>query len=136
MIQAASIATVDGFESRRVHRDWAERLVDRSAHLPSRDRVLIEQVYGNGVSMTDVARLTGEPARRVQRRVSALVRRVESPLYKFMIVHGESLDQPIRRTAQCVVFEGMSLRAAARVCGVSLHRVRQRIQFVRALARV
>ena len=35
-----------------------------------------------------------------------------------------------------VVFEGLSLRAAARECGVSLHRVRQRMQIVRALARV
>jgi len=108
----------------------------RSQHLADEDRVLIEQVYGHGVSVADVARLSRRPARSLRRQVKNLLLRMKSPLYTFMMGHSDLLPEEVRLVAKLTVLHGNSLRKAAAMSGRSLHEVRQHVQTLRALARV
>ncbi|MCE9590190.1 MAG: helix-turn-helix domain-containing protein [Planctomycetes bacterium] len=117
-------------------RGRAERLVDLARRLPPPDRALIDQLLSRGCGLREIATLTGRPTGAVRRRVRRLLRRLNSPAFVFLDEHAAGLGEPERRTAQLVVFQGLSLRAAATTQGLSLHRVRGHIQRFRALARV
>ena len=125
-----------GVGGRVARRDRVEALVDGARYLGERDRALVEQVYRYGASVAGVARLTGEPVWRVRRRLRRLVARVNDPLFGFLVMYGDVVPAGARRTAEMVVFRGLSLRRAAALTGRSLHRVRGDLGVVRALARV
>lgn len=121
---------------RRTHpRDRAEAVLAAAEHLPDADRALIEQVYRHGLSMSELTRLLHLPRERVRRRVRKLLQIMDQPLYRYLALHLELFDEPVRRTARLVVFAGMSMRQVARRTNVSLHTVREHMHTVRAVAR-
>jgi len=115
-------------------RELGERLVRLAEHLPAGDRVLLEQAFGRGMGMTELAILTGTSYRRLRRRILRLARRVQSPTYRFLITHGTLLTPEVRRTCEHRVFHGCSLRQTARVTQQSLHTVRRHAVMLDALA--
>ena len=120
----------------RQRREAAERLLTLAEHLPTEDRLLIEQVYRHGLSVAQVAQLTSQPRRRLQRRIAQILRRMRDPLFRFVAGRGELLPRDVRPTARMVVLEGRSLRDVARRRDSSLHYIRQHMRTVRTLAQV
>lgn len=116
----------------RDRRDRVEATLDLAGHLPERERALVEQVFRRGASIREIARLTGTPPGTLGKRL----RRIQSPLYLFLDRHADLLPAPERRTAEAIVFAGLSLRAAAAHNQTTLHTVRVHMRAVRALARV
>lgn len=136
MHPAITTVTYETAERRRRHRDDIERLLDRASHLPATDRVLVEQVYRHGVPVVDIARLSGQPPRKLRRRLARLLKRMNSPLFAFLIRHGDQLPQPLRRTGELIVLEGHSLRRAVSLSEQSLHRVREHLRTLQTLAQL
>lgn len=136
MTQTLSFETGTGQDRRRLRRDRVERLLQRAEHLSREDRLLIEQVYLHGIAVSDVARLSGKPARTLRRRITGLVQRMNSPLFEFVISHNDLLPPSMRRTADLVVLRGHSLRRASRASGQSLHHTRLHVRSLQVLARL
>ena len=131
---AASVAEPGGNFARLRRRADTDELLDMARRLPEADRVLVERCLGLGLSASAVAASAGEHPRRVQRRVRRLVRSLKDPLFRFLCTHGKLLPAPLRRTGEKAVFEGKPLRQVGLATGQSLHRVRQQITTLRALA--
>lgn len=111
-----------------------EHILALAQHLDEADRLLIEQVFGQGMPVAKLARLAGKPARRLQRRVQVLVQHMNQPIFTFIVSHRDLLPRPARASAEMVLLRRRSLRAAARSTGLSLHRVRQHVRTVQAMA--
>jgi len=116
---------------RRWGREQAERLVDRASALPDPDRVLVELVFREGKSMSDIAALRGVPPSVLRRRVRRLVRRMASDEFLFVSRHVAprhggpcAWSGTRRRVAEACVLRGLSLRQAATLLNLSLHTVR------------
>lgn len=125
------IARVDGEGRRR--RESTERLVERAAHLPPPDRLLMEAVYRDGRSAREIAALLGARARSVSERVRRLAERLHSPEYGFVAARSGAWAPLRRRIAVGLVLHGRSERSVARELGVSLHTVRRHHEAVRML---
>lgn len=117
-------------------RRWVETLLDLAGHLDRRDRLIIEQVYRHGVPMTDVAALTGQPARNMHRHVAGLIRRMRDPLFAFVAEAGDLLPRHTRAVARRVILRGQSQRLAADELGLKLHQVRLEVQLIHAMHRL
>lgn len=122
----------------RIHtlRGASEMMSDMARRLPPAERAIMEQVFSRGMSVADIALLTGTPASTLRNRLRRLIARVRSPLYVFLDAQADLLPHDVRRTAEVMVFQGKSMRRAARDLGVSLHHVRQHVRHLRAMARV
>jgi len=122
-------ATLD--QRREQRNRAAEQILAHAQHLAQADRELVEQVYEQGQSVRRIARMSGMPAHRLQRRLTRLLTRMRQPLFRFVATRGELLPRETAATARRVVLQGRSLRETARVTGLSLHRVRQHMATVR-----
>ncbi|WP_428387549.1 sigma factor-like helix-turn-helix DNA-binding protein [Mucisphaera sp.] len=129
-------ATQKNLSARVSQRSHAERVLRLAPLLPSDERLLLEQVYRHGLSIADLARLTGLPPRTLQRRIRNIVKRLNSDLFRFVAAQEDILPRTVRPTARRVAIHGRSLRAAARESGLTLHRVREHMRIVQALARL
>ena len=118
---------------RRRTRALAEHVLGCAALALPEDRALIESVYGDGLTAVQVARLRGERARSVRRRVRRLVERFVSPRFVFVAARRGMWGERRRRVATAVVLEGRTLREAASLLSTSLHVVRKEMSAVEAL---
>ncbi len=117
---------VDAQARRREHqRGGYERLLELAQPLPDADRLLLEQVYRQGQTFADLARLMGQREWTLRRRVARLVKRMRQPQYRFLLKRRDLLDKPVRRCAELAYFQAYSLRRIAQVTGQSLHQVRR-----------
>jgi len=122
-----------GRPDRRQRRADLEQVLTLSAHLAPEERVLIDQIYREGLSIANVARLRGRPASTVRTQVQGLIRRIHSPAFWYVVSHGDLLPKPTRTVGQMVICQGMSQRAAAIRMRMSLHAVRKHVQTIQAL---
>jgi hypothetical protein len=105
------------------------------------DRLLLRAVYADGKNAAEIARLTRQDRRAVQRRVQRLAARVLSPEFGFIAGHARSgrdehgWDAPTRAVALVCVLQGRSVRAAAGSLGMTQHAVRARRSIILAVAR-
>ena len=136
MSQTINATTSAGIGRRSHRRNYIERLLDRAKYLDESDHALIAQVYQYGSSISGIARVSGQSASNLRRHVARLLKRMNSPLFTFMMAHGDLLPGPTRKIATLVVLKGCSQRRAASLSGQTLHRVRKHLQTLRALARV
>lgn len=118
---------------RRRRSDLAELIVDRSAWLMPEDRALVCAVYRDGLTAAEVAKLRGEPARHVRRRLRRLVLRVLSKRYEFVMRRREQWPPTRRRVATVCVLQGRTMRETASHLRLSLHTVRGQMAAVAAL---
>lgn len=116
-------------------RGEAEFILAMAPHLADRDRVLIEYLYRDGHSAADYARLVRRNARAVQKRVNALLDRIYSREFAFLLVCPDALAPEHRATARRLFVEGRGLRETARLTRRSLHTVRQHRLEIAALLR-
>ncbi len=128
--------TRDAVDRRHDERGRIERLLKRAKYLSTPDRNLVEQVYFYGVPVKEIAREHNEPARNVRRRLAKLVKDLNAPLFSFVVTYGDRLPDPVRRTAELVVFQRHSLRQAASLSDQTLYQVREHINTIRALAEI
>jgi DNA-directed RNA polymerase specialized sigma24 family protein len=114
-------------------RDLAERLGARASLLPPADRVLLRAAFEDGRSVPELARLSGEPERKVRRRVERLVRRVGSDRFFFVGRHLQRWPPTRRKVAEAVVLSGLSMRRAARELRLTVYAVRLHMEAVNAM---
>ena len=128
---------------RRRRRETVELILNRSAYLPDRDRLLIEGVFGEGHSVTELSALTGEAPRTLRRRVRRIVQRMVGvgqvgagrgggDKFLFVVRHMDNWAPTRRRVAEVCVLEGLSLRQAADRLGLSLYAVRRHHEAINA----
>lgn len=129
-------ATDSGRQRLMNRRDLIEHLLALAEHLDERDRLLLEQIYKHGLSAAQVASLTGQPTRRLQRHVRRLLKRLDDPLFRFTVARLDLLPPDTRPVARAVFLHGLSLRETAHRTGLSLHRVRRHAETVRTIARM
>ncbi len=115
---------------RRSRADVAQRILLRAAHLPDRDRALLESLYRDGMSAKDLARLARIPPRALRLRVHRLVRRLSSPRFAFVLVHAPHWPPLRRRVAELHILEGRSIRSTAALLGITLHQVRAHLAWI------
>jgi len=107
-----------------------DRILALAPYLGDRDRALIEQVYARGQAVAEVARAADVPAKRLNRRLSRILRRIRQPVFQFVATRGDVLPREAAATARYAVLEGYPLRQVAALTGQSLHRVRQHMQTI------
>ncbi len=134
MSQAISTATTASVQFRNHRRNHTERILQRAEHLHESDRLVIEQVYARGMSITALARLTRTSPRKLQRRMVKLIRRLDSPIFLYVVRNRYHLPDETRRIAELAICRGQSMRRIATVTGMSLHHVRQQLQSLYAMA--
>ncbi len=123
-------------QRRQLNRQRIDELLLLAEYLPDADRMLIEQVLLNGQPIAKIARMSRRPARCLQRRAGAILKRLSQQLFKFVAVRADALPSDVRLTARLVVLHGLSLRDTAEISGQSLHRTRQHMNTVHVTARL
>ncbi len=118
---------------RRRKAEQIDQVLARSDSLPESDRLLLHAVFRDGRTAVELGALTGRSARLIRRRVKALVRRVASAPYVFVLRHMGVWTTQRRRVATACVIHGLSQRRAARELNLSLHTVRRQCGAIRAL---
>ena len=132
---AVQFATDRDHQRRTLSRQRAERLLRLAESLPAGDRALLKQVFEHGQSAAEIARLAQQNPQTVRRRVRQLLRRVESPMYRFVAGHLDMLPRELQPTARRHILEGLSLRQTALATGQTLHRVRRHRQSIETRSR-
>ncbi len=117
---------------RRAPRDLADLLVARAEHLLDEDRALINAVYRDNLTASEIASLQSVSPRTVRRRVRVLVQRLLSPRYEFVARRRDAWSPTRARVAVACVLQGRTLRGAAQHLKVSLHTVRRHMDAVAA----
>lgn len=124
---------------KRVDRRQAETLVERAALLPGEDRLLVEGVFRDGRSVTQLAQVwrRGDAAtidvRTLRRRLQRVLRRMHTPEFRHVAAHHEAWPAPMSRVATACILHGLTLRQAAEHLGLSVHTVRRNFDAVLAL---
>ncbi|MEM7680950.1 MAG: hypothetical protein AAF288_03245 [Planctomycetota bacterium] len=132
---AVAAATVADVHRRRSRRLAVETLLERAQHLPEPDRMLMHQVYAQGLSIARVAHATGRHPRTLQRHAERLVRRMRSRSFQFIAQHLDLLPRDLQPVARARFLHGLSLRDIARQSRLSLHKVRTRVHTLETLIR-
>lgn len=127
--------TAEDQDRRTGQRTHSDQVLSLAAYLRPQERFLIEQVFEHGLRLSDIAGQLGKCRSTVQYHVKQLLRRMGSPLFRFMVVHNDTLNATLKRTGSKVILQGYSLRDAAASLGLSLHTVRCHIQSIQALSR-
>jgi hypothetical protein len=114
-----------GRDIRSDFRGSARLLLHRSEALDNDERDIVQAVFGRGLSAAEVARLRGERAAPMRRRIRRLVTRVLSP--QFALVMGQRDNWPAarRRVATACFLRGKSIRQAATELNLSFYAARR-----------
>ena len=136
MIQQASREErIEGAsELLRRQRGLVGQLLELASHLAPADRALVEAVYDRGMSPAEFARAVKAQPRSLRMRVSRIVGRLGSPLYRYVVTHRRDWPVERRGVADQIILRGATQRDTAARLGVSLHRVRQELARLRVMA--
>lgn len=130
----AHLAATHTADLRRVHRrDIVERVIERAQVLPPQQRAMVEGIYLRQLSAAALSREMKLDSRCLRRDVRAIVHRVLSPIFPFVVRHRDTWTGQRRQVARLCYIEGMSLRAAAHRIGISFHKVRRHDEAIRFL---
>jgi hypothetical protein len=110
-----------------------ELLLKYADHFSTGDRALVRGIYQNGLKPSAMAKALGHTPKTTQDRLRRLMRRLGSPMFRFIIQHRPDWPERRRVVADAVLLRGQSQRATAAVLGVSQYIVRQEIDRVRLL---
>jgi len=101
----------------------ADTIARRAEWLDDPDRTLLITMFRDGCPATEIARLTGEDARRVRRRVRRAVTRALDPALPMVVTNASSWSATRRRVAHALFRSGLSIRETARRLGLTIHEV-------------
>ncbi len=125
-----------GDDRRAGGRDRMETLLALAEHLPDDERVLLRQVFELGLTVPQIARQTQRPRGHVYRRVQRILRRLNSPLFRYVAGHQRILPAELRAIAGLAVLAGLSVRQTARRARLTLHEVRSRVMALKMLSQM
>ncbi len=125
-----------GDDRRAGGRDRIESLLALAEHLPEEERLLLRQVFELGLTIPQVARQTQRPRGHVYRRVQRILRRLSTPLFRYVAGHQRILPAECRAIASLAVLAGLSVRQIAQRTRLTIHEVRSRVQALKMLARM
>ena len=108
-------------------RRMCERYVELAAHLEPDDEILIDSIFGQGLPVAFIARMSGQSPGRIRRKVKKLVTRMESPMFQFVAGGLDLLPRDVRAVARRHHLWGHSLRQVADGLGLKLHEVRSKL---------
>jgi DNA-directed RNA polymerase specialized sigma24 family protein len=114
------------------HFDLGVTLADA---LPRDQAHLIVGRFAEGLTYRDLARRHRTNARLIRRRVERIAARMQSPEFRFTLLHEKQLPARMRKTARLLFLHGQSLRETAEVTGHTLHRIRTDRATLSTLAR-
>ena len=114
-------------------REIVERVLAYTSELPRAEAALLECVLRQGLSVAEVARMRGEPARALRREFRRVIERVLSPIFGFVVHQSPNWTTRRRRVAKLTVIRGLSLRAAAKEMDESVWNVRREREAIDAL---
>jgi DNA-directed RNA polymerase specialized sigma24 family protein len=109
------------------------RLVTRVKVLPEADQTLIATIYLRHQTVATVAKLQGTSARAVRRRVYAIVRRVHTPEFIYVMRRRAQWPAQQRLIATAIFLHGLTMRQAARELKLPYFTVRRLRDTVLAL---
>ena len=112
-------------EQRFLDREFVEKLERVSSFLPESDRILFTQRVVNGMTLKDLALLTGKSADRISGEVKRIIDRLQHPGFRFVVLYGEHLDPDILKIAKAIHIHGLSIRDASDLIGLPFHQVRE-----------
>lgn len=118
------------------HRAFRERAEDQVAlaeWLHPTERALIESVFDRGMTVSQLALMSGDDPRLLQRRLRRLLRRMNSREFREVIRRADTWPVTRRRVAQACILQGLTLRGAAEQLRLSIHTVREQLAIIRAV---
>ncbi len=117
---------------RRSVRDRAEQFVALAEWLHPTERALIESVFDRGMTVSELALMSGGDPRLLQRRLRRLLRRMNSREFREVIRRADLWPVMRRGIARACILQGLTLRRAAEELGLSVHTVREQLAIIRA----
>jgi hypothetical protein len=102
-----------------------EAILSRCHALPDQDRALIRAVYLGQQSATEVARVRGQRPRTVRRHVHAILERLHSPEFLFVLRHRARWSKLRCRVATALYIDGHPLAKVAADLNLSYFEVRR-----------
>lgn len=118
---------------RAVTADAASVIADRAEWCIPDERALIHAMYRQGLSALQIAQIRGVPARIIRRRLKAIIARLTSHRFVFVLRHRDQWTPTRRRVATSVILQGRSLRQTAALLSISLHAVRRQMDAINAM---
>jgi hypothetical protein len=118
---------------RRRRQSETDLIQMRAEFLPPSDAAFIRSLYVDGLSAAKLATLRNEDPRAVRRRARRILKRLNEPLFIFVVRERASWSGVRRRIAEAGVLAGHGLRAVARETGLSIHVVRRHLEAIRAM---
>ncbi|MFI4859504.1 MAG: hypothetical protein ACIAXF_02360 [Phycisphaerales bacterium JB063] len=128
-------ATRDDLGRRAALRLNPEQLVRLADALPEDEAGLIRGRFAEGLTYRTLARRYRTDPRRIRRRIERIASRMQSPEFRFTLLHESELTPKLRKTARLLFLHGQSLRHTAQATGNSLHRIRTDRATLQTLAR-
>ncbi|MGD9789757.1 MAG: hypothetical protein AB7Q00_04190 [Phycisphaerales bacterium] len=110
---------------RRMEGSISATILERSAALPTHERLLIVAAYRDGMSAVQLALTLKTSASIIRRCLKRLVHRLLSPRYIFVLTQRDLWPSTCRKVATACFIEGRSQRDAAERLGLTLHTVRR-----------
>ncbi len=110
---------------RRMEGGITATILERSAALPTHERLLIVAAYRDGMSAVQLALTLKTSASIIRRSLKRLVHRLLSPRYTFVLTQRDLWPSTCRKVATACFIEGRSQREAAERLGLTLHTVRR-----------
>ncbi len=126
----------DAHAHRQAKRRQIDELLVLAEYLPQADKILVEQVLTGETPIAQIAKLYQRPTRHLKRKAQSIIKRLSDKHFKFVAIQMDTLPLDVRDTAKLVVIQGISMRKVAQTTGMTLHRVRQNMNTVRATARL
>jgi transposase InsO family protein len=108
-------------------------LWQRAGLLEEIDRELLKSVLLDGLPVSRVSRLMGQPAVLLRRRVRRLLNRLQSPEFLAAARSLPHLDGRQGGLARMILCQGLSLRQAARILHISYFEARTKLMEVNAV---
>lgn len=121
--QDSLIDTIDLRRGRS--RDLIRSVADRAKHLPPKEQALLNEVYAQGKTVTDIAKSTGETPSYLRRKVRKLTARVLDPRYRYVTEQRSTWRPTRRQVAEACVIEGLSIKEASDRLQLSQYVVRK-----------
>lgn len=126
-------AAASGAPATTLGRASVEIILKRAVLLDPPQRALLEQVFARDMLTRDVARMTGQSVRNVQRQVRALVNRLTSPQAERIFRCRHRWDPITAHIAVAHCVRRRSMRRIARELDMSFYEVRRHVERVHGL---
>ncbi|MEJ5260032.1 MAG: helix-turn-helix domain-containing protein [Anaerohalosphaeraceae bacterium] len=119
--------------NRELVRDAAEQICRRLEWLELSDRLLLEMIYEQGMSVRKAAVILQKSPSTIARRIRARVQGLFSPEYQICLQHRMELSDLQMSIARCYYVQKKSRRAIARFLGISRYALQRHLDRLEGL---